>query len=109
LRELRGRFEGIKDKWFESYVEYLLSDIVIISLLAVMARANEWNDTPEFVRFKERRLRGFRVLSQGIPSHDPIRWRRLEREPAFAGEEKAVKRVAIDGKTGSVRNMWRTW
>jgi hypothetical protein len=63
LRELRGRFEGIEDKRFEHYVEYLLSDIVIISLLAVMARANEWNDTPEFARFKERWLRDFRVMS----------------------------------------------
>jgi hypothetical protein len=44
LRELGEIFGGIEDKRFEPYVEHLLPDIVMITLLAVMARANEWNE-----------------------------------------------------------------
>jgi hypothetical protein len=44
LLELREEFEGIEDKRFEPYVEHLLSDIVMITQLAVVARANEWGE-----------------------------------------------------------------
>jgi predicted transposase YbfD/YdcC len=73
LRELRETFDGIEDKRFEPYVEHLLSDIVMITLLAVMAGANEWNEIAEFARMKEKWLRGFLVLPHSIPSHDTIR------------------------------------
>jgi hypothetical protein len=55
LRELRECFDTLEDRRFEPYAEHLLSDIVMITLLAVMARANEWNETAEFARMKERR------------------------------------------------------
>jgi predicted transposase YbfD/YdcC len=129
LRELRETFECIEDKRFEPYVEHLLSDIVMISLLAVMARANEWNEIAEFARLKESWLRGFLVLPHGIPSHDTIQRvmsmidggvlyslciqflvRRLDILGATArqwrleqegalGGEEEPKIVAIDGKT----------
>jgi hypothetical protein len=41
LLEPQETFNGIEDKRFEPYVEHRLSDIVMISLLAVMARTNE--------------------------------------------------------------------
>jgi hypothetical protein len=44
LMELREKLEGIEDKCFEPYVEHLLSDIVMITLLAVMVRANKWSE-----------------------------------------------------------------
>jgi hypothetical protein len=72
LRELRECFDIPEDKRFEPYVEHLLSDSVMITLLAVMARANEWNETAEFTRMKEGWLRGFLTLPHGIPSHDTI-------------------------------------
>ncbi|MDR3172986.1 MAG: transposase family protein, partial [Treponema sp.] len=53
LRELRETFDVIEDNQFEPYVEHLLPDIVMITLLAVMARANEWNEIAEFARMKE--------------------------------------------------------
>jgi hypothetical protein len=71
---LRETFEAIEDKRFEPYVEHLLSDIVMITLMAVMARANEWNEIAGFARLKESWLRGFLVLPHGIPSHDTIQW-----------------------------------
>jgi hypothetical protein len=43
LIELQEELEGIEDTRFEPHVEHLLSDIVMITLLVVMARANEWN------------------------------------------------------------------
>lgn len=50
-----------------------LADIVMITLIAVMVRANEWNnDKSEFVRAKEGRLRDFWVLPHGIPFHAMI-------------------------------------
>jgi hypothetical protein len=55
-------------------VEHLLSDIVMITLLTVMARVNEWNERAEFARLKEGWLRIFLVLPHGIPSHDTIPW-----------------------------------
>jgi hypothetical protein len=72
LMELREELEGIEDKRFQPYVEHLLSDIVMITLLAVMARANEWGEIAEFARIKEGWLRRFLVLLHGIPSHDTI-------------------------------------
>jgi hypothetical protein len=41
LRELRETFDNLEDKRFEPYVEHLLSDIVMITLLMTMARANK--------------------------------------------------------------------
>jgi hypothetical protein len=41
LWELRETCNGIEDKRFQSYVEHLLPNIVMISLLAVTAQANE--------------------------------------------------------------------
>ncbi|MDR1301560.1 MAG: transposase family protein [Treponema sp.] len=72
LIELRKELETREDMRFEPYVEHLLSDIVMITLLAVMAQANEWNEIAEFARMKAPWLRRFLVLPHGIPSHDTI-------------------------------------
>ena len=134
LRELREELEGIEDKRFEPYVEHLLVDIVMITLLAVMARANEWSEIAEFARIKAGWLRRFLALPHGIPSHDTIQRvmsmidgsilyglciqfliRRLDilaatarerRMVEDAGAPEAPKVIAIDGKTsrGSKRN-----
>ncbi|MDR0635593.1 MAG: transposase family protein, partial [Treponema sp.] len=41
LIALPEELEGIEDKRVEPYAEHVLADIVMITLLAVMARANE--------------------------------------------------------------------
>jgi predicted transposase YbfD/YdcC len=134
LIELREEMETLEDRRFEPYVEHLLSDIVMIALLAVMAGANEWNEIAEFARMKVSWLRRFLVLPHGIPSHDTIQRvmsmidgrvlyslciqfliRRLDMLAATARErqllrepgiEEEPKVLAIDGKTsrGSKRN-----
>jgi hypothetical protein len=47
----------------------------MISLLAVMAQANEWAEIADFARMKEAWLRKFLLLPHGIPSHDTNRLR----------------------------------
>ena len=42
LKELRGKLEIITDTRHESYIRHKLLDIIMITLLAVLANANEW-------------------------------------------------------------------
>jgi predicted transposase YbfD/YdcC len=72
LKELRELYETLPDKRYAPFVEHKLADIVMITLLAVMADADEWEKIGEFARIKEGWLRGFLELKQGIPSHDTI-------------------------------------
>ena len=72
LMALRNEYDGIEDTRFQPFVEHLLSDIVVITLIAVMARCDEWGDIAEFAKRKEGWFRKFLVLPNGIPSHDTI-------------------------------------
>jgi hypothetical protein len=67
LMDMRVQFEGIEDKRFQPYVEHLLSDIVMITLLAVMANSDEWQQIAQFAESKEAWLRKFLILPNGIP------------------------------------------
>jgi predicted transposase YbfD/YdcC len=72
LRDLREVFESLEDKRFEPYVEHLLSDIVMITLIGVLANADEWSEIAAFARAKAEWLKSFLTLPNGIPSHDTI-------------------------------------
>ncbi|MDR0910232.1 MAG: transposase family protein, partial [Spirochaetaceae bacterium] len=72
LKELAQEFSTIPDRRFQPYVEHKLSDIVMITLLAVMSEADEWIEIGIFAKKKEGWLRSFLELSGGIPSHDTI-------------------------------------
>jgi hypothetical protein len=72
LEALRCEYDGIEDTRFQPYVEHLLSDIVLITLIAVMAKCDEWGDIAEFARRKEGWFKKFLILPNGIPSHDTI-------------------------------------
>jgi hypothetical protein len=72
LKDLRGQFETLKDIRFQPFVEYLLSDIVMITLIAVMAEADEWIEIGMSAKAKADWLRTFLPLLHGIPSHDTI-------------------------------------
>jgi hypothetical protein len=56
LKDLHRQFGTLKDARFQPFVEHLLSDIVMIALIAVMAEADEWKeilaDTAWMVRLK---------------------------------------------------------
>ena len=132
LIALQKELEGIEAKWFEPYGEHLLSDIVMITLPAVMAWTNERGGTAEFARIKGAWLRRFLIVPQRISSRDTIQEvmpmidggilyrlciqfliRRLDilaaRERRIIGNpegREAPKVLAIDGKMnrGSKRN-----
>jgi hypothetical protein len=72
LRDLREAFESLEDKRFEPYVEHLLSDIVMITLIGALANADEWSQIAAFAVAKGEWLKSFLELPNGIPSHDTI-------------------------------------
>ena len=72
LCELKEVFEGLEDKRFQPYVEYYLSDIVVICILAMLSNCNEWVEIADFAQTKEVWLKSFLGLEKGVPSHDTI-------------------------------------
>jgi hypothetical protein len=72
LKELQEQFETLKDARFQPFVEHRLSDIVLITLIAVMAGADEWIEIGLFAQAKAGWLRRLLPLEHGIPSHDTI-------------------------------------
>jgi predicted transposase YbfD/YdcC len=94
-----------------------LLEVIVITLLAVMAFAEGWEDIEKYGKAKEGWLRKFLPLEQGIPKHDVYRrvFTRLKPEAVsscFMEWVRAIKRdierevIAIDGKT--VRGSFNT-
>ena len=53
-------------------IKHNMSDIVIITLLGILANANTWNEIYCFATSHETWLKSFLELPSGIPSHDTI-------------------------------------
>lgn len=51
-------------------LKYKLIDIIIITILAIMNGVTTWNGIALFGRMREKWLREFLELPNGIPSHD---------------------------------------
>lgn len=103
-------FEELEDPRRERTRLHSLVDIICLSICAVIAGAEGWEDIEEFGRAKEAWLRRFLRLENGIPSHDTIsRVFRLLKPQAFEArfrdwtqslvERLGLRHVAIDGKT----------
>jgi predicted transposase YbfD/YdcC len=73
LKELRERLDIITDTRHESYIRHKLLDVIMITLLAVLANANEWIEVECFAKKKEKWLKKFLELPNGIPSDDTIK------------------------------------
>ena len=73
IKDLITRVEKIPDFRDESYVRHKLSDIVMLTLFAVLSNANEWSEIEAFGIKKENWLRNYLKLENGIPSDDTIR------------------------------------
>ena len=71
--ELKRKAAAIHDGRHESYVRHLLVDIVMITVFAVLGNANEWNEIESFAKKKEKWLRKYLELPNGIPTDDTIR------------------------------------
>src|SRR5690606_38616624 len=52
--------------------KHSLTDVIILSILAVICGAESWNSIEEFGKTKIDFLRTFLKLPNGIPSHDTI-------------------------------------
>jgi hypothetical protein len=94
-----------------------LLEVIVITLPAVMAYAEGWEDIEKYGKAKERWLKKFLPLQHGIPKHDVYRrvFTRLKPEAVsscFMEWVRAIKQdltregITIDGKT--VRGSFNT-
>jgi predicted transposase YbfD/YdcC len=70
LKELHLRMNEISDPRDSAYVRHELGDIIMITLLAVLSNANEWQEIELFGKAHEKWLKRFLRLEHGIPSDD---------------------------------------
>ena len=107
---IRKYFGKLKDPRRRHRRLHQLQDIIVISLCAVIANAQDWQEIETFGRKRHDWLRGFLDLPNGIPSHDTFErvFERLNPQAfhaCFRAWVKAIsaalkiKHVAIDGKT----------
>jgi hypothetical protein len=66
-------FRHIKDPRIGRNKVCPLIEVIVISLLAVMAFAEGWEDIEKYEKVKEGRLKRFLPLENGIPKHDVYR------------------------------------
>ena len=62
----------LNDSRVEYKIKHKMSDIVMITLLAILANANTWDEIYQFAISHEEWLKTFLELPSGIPSHDTI-------------------------------------
>jgi len=103
-------FEGLQDPRKDRTKLHLLSDILVITLCAVICGADEWTEIELFGKSKHKWLRTFLKLPHGIPSHDTFGrvFSRLDPDQlercfqklmAAWAKSSGGKLIAIDGKT----------
>jgi predicted transposase YbfD/YdcC len=102
-------FGGLQDPRIERTKRHLLVDIVCLSICAVIAGAEGWEDIEEFGEQKEEWLRTFLQLPHGIPSHDTIArvFRLLDSDQfeasfrdwiCIVNQQLGTRHIALDGK-----------
>lgn len=60
------------DERYQPNVKHKLEDIVLITFFGVLAKCNEWTEIESFAKKKEKWLKQYLELPNGIPSHDTI-------------------------------------
>jgi predicted transposase YbfD/YdcC len=107
---LTKHFATLTDPRVDRTKEHLLLDIVVIAICAILAGADGWVAVEAFGQTKEKWLRTFLALPNGIPSHDTFgrvfaALDPFEFQQSFASWIQAVSQklkgeiVAVDGKT----------
>jgi hypothetical protein len=66
-------FDNIQDPRVDRTKQHLLKDIIIITILAVIAGADGWEDIENYGLSKQEWLEEFLELPNGIPSDDTFR------------------------------------
>ena len=108
---LHSHFAGLNDPRIRRNKKHLLSDIVILTIIAVICGAESWDSIELFGKTKIDFLRTILKLPNGIPSHDtlnrvfsllnPNKFERLFLQWAASLKDKGidVEVISIDGKT----------
>jgi len=110
VTHLTQHFSNLTDPRVERTKEHLLLDIVVIAICAILAGADGWVAVEAFGHAKEKWLRTFLELPNGIPSHDTFgrvfaALDPFEFQQSFLSWIEAVSErlkgeiVAVDGKT----------
>lgn len=73
IRRFLRVFSSVADRRVDSMTDYPLTEILLITFLAVLANASTWTGIARFGEEKKRWLRKFLRLKNGIPSHDTCR------------------------------------
>jgi predicted transposase YbfD/YdcC len=103
-------FRSLEDPRIERTKKHLLLDIITLTICAVIAGAEGWEDVEDYGKEKYEWLKTFLALPAGIPSHDTISrvFRRLKPEQfeqclvgwlMALSDALGVEHIAIDGKT----------
>jgi len=66
-------FKQIDDQRIAGMIDYPLTEIILIAFLSILANASTWLEIEIFGNTKEKWLRKFLKLKNGIPSHDTFR------------------------------------
>jgi predicted transposase YbfD/YdcC len=115
-------FTRLRDPRRRHLRRHLLLDIVVLTLCAVIAGANDWQQIAAFGRARRAWLETFLALPNGIPSHDTLErvFDRLDPQ-AFQAcfrqwvealtQQLGLQQIAIDGKTlrhsGNAAKGWK--
>jgi predicted transposase YbfD/YdcC len=109
-RGLLRFFDGLEDPRMDRTKLHALSDILFITMCAVLCGADSWSEVELYGRSKEEWLRRFVPLANGIPSHDTLgrvfsRLDPMQLEQCLLkwvgalAEASQGRLIAIDGKT----------
>jgi len=106
---IAASFSNIKDPRIDRKKLHSLSDILILTVCAMLSGANGYEAIEEFGKNKEQWLKTFLPLKKGIPSHDCIRYVLIQLPPeqlqtCFINWVDAIRNkipeiIAVDGKT----------
>ena len=110
VRNIYKHFESLSDPRVQRQTNHPLGDLLFITICALICDAGSWVDVEQFSRTKERWLRKYVPLTNGIPSHDTLGrvFAMLDGDDfqaclkSFASELIASlkgKTVAVDGKS----------
>lgn len=108
---LHSHFSDLSDPRIKRNKKHLLSDIIILTIVAVICGAESWDSIELFGKTKIDFLKTFLKLPNGIPSHDtinrvftmlnPKRFEKLFYQWTSSLKDKDIdlEVIAIDGKT----------
>lgn len=66
-------FKNVDDSRLQGMIDYELVEILLITFLAVLGNASTWAEIARFAKQKQKWLKKFLKLKNGIPSHDTFR------------------------------------